>query len=85
MLPRVVHQSSQQQFVVKQINTTRMSRKERAEVENEVQVLSRLRCPNIVAYVDSFHHRGSLCIVMEYADGGDLEKVLKAQRGRLIS
>jgi len=70
--------------VIKQINTTRMSRKERAEVENEVAVLSRLRCPNIVAYVDSFHYRGSLCIVMEYADGGDLEKTLKGRRGKLL-
>lgn len=30
-------------------------------------------------------HRGSLCIVMEYADGGDLEKIIKSRRGRLIS
>ncbi|CAE7543109.1 NEK1, partial [Symbiodinium sp. KB8] len=76
--------ASQQQFVIKQINTTRMSRKERAEVENEVAVLSRLRSPNIVAYVESFHHRGALCIVMEYADGGDLEKTLQKRRGRLL-
>jgi NIMA (never in mitosis gene a)-related kinase 1/4/5 len=74
----------QQHFVIKQINTTRMSRKERAEVENEVAVLSRLKCPNIVAYVDSFHYRGAFCIVMEYADGGDLESAIKARRGKLI-
>ena len=29
-----------------------------------------LQCPNIVGYVDAFYDRGSLCIVMEYADGG---------------
>jgi len=43
------------------------------------------QCPNIVGYVDSFMHRGSLCIVMEYADGGDLEKIIKSRRGRLLS
>ncbi|KAA0161244.1 hypothetical protein FNF28_05123 [Cafeteria roenbergensis] len=80
----VQRKSDGQQFVIKQINTTRMSRKERAEVENEVAVLSRLRSPNIVAYVESFHHRGALCIVMEYADGGDLEKTLQKRRGRLL-
>ena len=53
-------------------------------MENEVAVLSRLRSPNIVAYVESFHHRGALCIVMEYADGGDLEKTLQKRRGRLL-
>jgi len=30
-------------------------------------------------------HKGSLCIVMEYADGGDLEHIIKRRRGRLLS
>jgi hypothetical protein len=31
---------------------------------------ARVQCPNIVGYIDAFQERGSLCIVMEYADGG---------------
>ena len=39
---------------------------------------------NIVAYQESFEDGGSLYIVMDYCDGGDLYKKINAQRGRLF-
>ena len=39
---------------------------------------------NIVAYQDSFQDGGSLYIVMDYCDGGDLYKKINDQRGRLF-
>ena len=39
--------------------------------------IPRSRHPNIIAYVDSFIERGSLNIVMNYADSGDLGDYIK--------
>ena len=47
-------------------------------------MLSQMKHPNIVAYLESFEERGNLYIVMDYCDGGDLYKKINDQRGRLI-
>lgn len=51
-------------------------------------MLSRLRHPNIVTFWESFTARSQLHIVMEYADGGDLDHYIKnytkANRGKEI-
>eukprot|EP00755_Sulcionema_specki_P019960 Sspe_Gene.70770::Locus_41812_Transcript_1_1_Confidence_1.000_Length_1695::g.70770::m.70770/K08857/NEK1_4_5; NIMA (never in mitosis gene a)-related kinase 1/4/5 len=71
-------------YVIKQIDLTKMSKKERQQALNEARVLSSLKHPNIINYVDSFLARPSdhLCIVMEYAEGGDISARIKACRGR---
>ncbi len=43
-----------------------------------------MKHPNIVSYCESFEERGSLHIVMDYCDGGDLYKKINDQKGRLI-
>jgi serine/threonine protein kinase len=49
----------------------------------EVQVLRQLRHPNIIEYHDCFCPSPTqLCIVMGYADGGDLEQRLAQRRGQ---
>jgi len=50
----------------------------------QVRVLSQMKHSNIVAYLESFEERGSLYIVMDYCDGGDLYKKINDQKGRLI-
>eukprot|EP00966_Prymnesium_polylepis_P312489 7221069-Prymnesium_polylepis.1 len=48
---------------------------------NEVKVLQKLQHPSIVAYKDSFVDSEKLCIVMEWASGGDLaSEVAKRKR-----
>ncbi|KPA77376.1 putative protein kinase [Leptomonas pyrrhocoris] len=66
-------------YVIKQVDLTRLSKKDRQQSLNEARVLSSLRHPNIINYVDSFLARksDSLCIVMEFAEGGDLCSRLK--------
>ena len=59
--------------------------KEREYSRKEVKVLSQMKHPNIVAYLESFEERGNLYIVMDYCDGGDLYKKINEQRGRLIA
>ncbi|KAK7938693.1 hypothetical protein WMY93_002019 [Mugilogobius chulae] len=69
------------QCVVKQINLRKMSAKEKEASKKEVTLLSKMKHINIVAFIDSFQEKGSLYIVMEYCDGGDLMKKITTQRG----
>ncbi|XP_053295748.1 serine/threonine-protein kinase Nek5 isoform X1 [Pleuronectes platessa] len=69
------------QCVVKQIDLRKMSPREQEASRKEGTLLSEMRHPNIVSFSASFQERGSLYIVMEYCDGGDLMKKINMQRG----
>ncbi|KAK2840383.1 hypothetical protein Q5P01_014123 [Channa striata] len=69
------------QCVVKHISLRKMSAREKEASKKEVTVLSKMKHPNIVAFVTSFEEEGSLYIVMEYCDGGDMMKRINMQRG----
>lgn len=71
-------------YIMKQISISTLSKKERDEAINEVKVLSSLKHENIVSYVTSFMSDGNLCIIMQYASGGDLYQRIKQQHGRLL-
>eukprot|EP00729_Bicosta_minor_P011134 gene11134-28758_t len=86
---RVKRAADKKVYCIKRVPLTGLSTVEYGEAMNEVQVLSRCRYgfagghgppllhPNIIAYVDSFIERGSLNIVMNYADSGDLGDYIK--------
>ncbi|XP_029816396.1 serine/threonine-protein kinase Nek1 isoform X6 [Manacus vitellinus] len=74
-----------QQYVIKEINISKMSNKEREESRREVAVLANMKHPNIVLYRESFEENGCLYIVMDYCEGGDLFKKINAQKGVLFS
>uniref|UniRef100_A0A665SX32 non-specific serine/threonine protein kinase n=1 Tax=Echeneis naucrates TaxID=173247 RepID=A0A665SX32_ECHNA len=59
--------------------------KARQESRKEVAVLAKMSHPNIVQYKESFEEGGSLYIVMDYCEGGDLFKKINAQKGLLFS
>lgn len=62
-----------------------MSEEEKKEAYIEAKILERLIHPNIVKFIEVFRSSkpySTLNIVMEYADGGDLQTRIKAQRGR---
>ncbi|KAL4460009.1 hypothetical protein ABPG74_003535 [Tetrahymena malaccensis] len=71
-----------QQCVVKQIQLSCMSDQEIQKQYKEVSILRSLSHPNIVKYQDSFlFKKNYLCIVMDYAEGGDLEqRIIQAQK-----
>lgn len=71
-------------YVIKEINISSMSDKERQESRREVAVLANMKHPNIVQYKESFEENGSLYIVMDYCEGGDLFKRINAQKGALF-
>lgn len=63
-------------FVAKRINLQSKTPQQRKEAENEVRTMSRLNHPNIVGFVEAFVADETLHIIMEYADGTDLEQEL---------
>ena len=71
-------------IVIKQIPVDELQKEERKSAMNEVDVLSMLKHPNIVGYLDSFMDDKSLMIAMEYAPGGTLYELIQERDGRLM-
>eukprot|EP00929_Paragymnodinium_shiwhaense_P037679 TRINITY_DN20035_c0_g1_i1.p1 TRINITY_DN20035_c0_g1~~TRINITY_DN20035_c0_g1_i1.p1 ORF type:complete len:586 (+),score=97.97 TRINITY_DN20035_c0_g1_i1:123-1880(+) len=68
--------------VMKTVNISNMPHKDQEEAVNEVKVLASLKHPYIVRYRESFLEAGYLGIVMDYAEGGDLQRrVQQARQG----
>ena len=66
--------------VIKQIDIAQMSEEERRETLNEAKILEVLSHPNIVRFREVYKtKKGKLCIVMDFADGGDLQSVVKSR------
>lgn len=73
------------QYVIKKLNLKHASSRERKAAEQEAQLLSQLKHPNIVAYRESWQGEdGLLYIVMGFCEGGDLYHRLKEQKGKLL-
>eukprot|EP00826_Nyctotherus_ovalis_P039715 TRINITY_DN3837_c0_g1_i15.p1 TRINITY_DN3837_c0_g1~~TRINITY_DN3837_c0_g1_i15.p1 ORF type:complete len:212 (+),score=43.19 TRINITY_DN3837_c0_g1_i15:271-906(+) len=63
-----------------------MTEQERNETRKEAKILSVLKHPSIVNFREVFTTvSNKLCIVMDYADGGDLHARVKGNRGRFFS
>ena len=55
-----------------------MSEEERKETLREAKILEVLNHPNIVRFREVYKtKKGKLCIVMDFADGGDLQSRIK--------
>lgn len=64
--------ATHEKSLVKKIPIANLSKKEKMEALNEVKVLSSLKNPHIIRYDESFIESGQLCIIMEFAEKGDL-------------
>ena len=62
--------------IVKEINISEQPPNVRESSLNEAKILSKLKHPSIVGFVESFIENKKLYIVMEYAEGGDLWKYI---------
>lgn len=65
----------QKLYAIKSVQLAQMSQKEKDAALNEVRLLASINIPYVIAYHGAFFdtNKQSLCIVMEYADGGDLQ------------
>eukprot|EP01017_Pseudomicrothorax_dubius_P014976 TRINITY_DN17457_c0_g1_i1.p1 TRINITY_DN17457_c0_g1~~TRINITY_DN17457_c0_g1_i1.p1 ORF type:complete len:406 (-),score=88.96 TRINITY_DN17457_c0_g1_i1:628-1845(-) len=67
------------------MDLTTMSERDRADTIREAKILAALRHPNIIRFREVYKtKKGRLCLVMDYADGGDLSKRIAAQKGVLF-
>ncbi|XP_017810905.1 serine/threonine-protein kinase Nek4 isoform X6 [Papio anubis] len=81
----VKHRRDGKQYVIKKLNLQNASSRERRAAEQEAQLLSQLKHPNIVTYKESWEGGdGLLYIVMGFCEGGDLYRKLKEQKGQLL-
>uniref|UniRef100_A0A4W4EES0 Serine/threonine-protein kinase Nek4 n=1 Tax=Electrophorus electricus TaxID=8005 RepID=A0A4W4EES0_ELEEL len=81
----VKHKSDRKQYVIKKLNLRTSSKRERRAAEQEAQLLSQLKHPNIVTYRESWEGEDcQLYIVMGFCEGGDLYHRLKQQKGDLL-
>lgn len=67
-------------YAFKKVRMNLLNDKEKENALNEVRILASITDPYIIGYKESFFDddSNSLCIVMEYADGGDLQKKIQS-------
>ena len=60
-----------------------LKEKEKIRTVQEVKILESLNQPNIIKFIEVYKTTsGKLCIVMEYADGGDLLQKIKNHKDK---
>ncbi len=66
--------SDNQIEALKRVKLGNLKKKEKENALNEIRIIASIRHPNVVCYKEAFweNNSGSLCIIMEYCDGGDL-------------
>lgn len=67
-------------FVIKEILIGHLKESEQISTQNEVEVLKSMHHSNIAMYIESFVENLKLYIVMEYADGGDLNNSIQRKK-----
>lgn len=74
-------------YALKQVSISTLNSREKANAVNEVRLLASISHPQVVTYYDSFVDQRSetLCIVMEYADGGDLQERIRQRQAKNTS
>lgn len=80
--------ADQQIYALKKVKMHKLNKTEKNNALNEIRILASIHHPNIISYKEAFFEEsGNLCLVMEYADSGDLfQKIVKHQkRSALIS
>ncbi|CAL4930313.1 unnamed protein product [Urochloa decumbens] len=77
------HRARGTEVAVKEIAMERLSSKLRESLLSEVDILRRIRHPNVIALHDSIKDQGRIYLILEYCRGGDLHAYL--QRHRRVS
>lgn len=83
---KVKRLSDQQLYALKKVKMQKLNKKEKKNALNEVRILASIHHPNIISYKEAFFDEaGSLCLVMEYANSGDLyQKIVKYQKRKKL-
>jgi NIMA (never in mitosis gene a)-related kinase 1/4/5 len=82
----VRRKENQKEYALKKVNLEKLSEKEKTNAINEVRILASIRNQNVIQYKEVFVDKSynSLCIVMEFANNGDLyQKIVRNQKENL--
>jgi NIMA (never in mitosis gene a)-related kinase len=62
------------EYALKRVKLLNLNDKEKENALNEIRILASIRNPNVIGYKEAFweNKSNSLCIIMEYANDGDL-------------
>ena len=73
---KVKRKSDATEYALKKVLINSLKNKEKENSLNEIRILASINHPNIIAYKDAFFDEksNSLCIIMEFAGEGDLQK-----------
>ena len=71
-------------YALKKVKMLNLSEREKENALNEVRILASINNTNVIAYKEAFidEASSSLCIVMEYADNGDVFQKICAYQKR---
>ena len=66
-------------YALKKVKIKKLNKKEQINALNEVRILASVNSPYVIGYKESFidEYDQTLCIIMEYADDGDLYEKIK--------
>eukprot|EP01012_Entosiphon_sulcatum_P017949 TRINITY_DN226_c0_g1_i1.p1 TRINITY_DN226_c0_g1~~TRINITY_DN226_c0_g1_i1.p1 ORF type:complete len:495 (-),score=82.31 TRINITY_DN226_c0_g1_i1:8-1492(-) len=78
----IVTDQHEQVFVCKEINLIQIPARDRRSAENEVKLMQTLDHPYIVKLVEAFNTPEKMYIIMEFADGGDLQGYVRDHKRR---
>ena len=69
-------------YALKRVELSKMKQNEKDNSLNEIRLLASVNHVNIIAYKESFYEESSntLNIILEYADGGDLQSKISAHK-----
>ncbi|PNW87779.1 hypothetical protein CHLRE_01g001800v5 [Chlamydomonas reinhardtii] len=81
----VTNKLDNKNYVIKEIDISRMPKAERDASEQEAKLLMALNHPNIVRCIECFTHMNKLCIVMDWCSEGDLYGLIQKRRGQQLS
>jgi len=73
------------EYAMKKVKMSKLTEKEKLNALNEVRILASIKSPYIIGYKEAFFEDNSmnLCIVMEYAGGGDIfNKIVQHQKAK---
>ena len=67
---------------MKKVKMVKLSEREKQNALNEVHILASINHSNIIGYKEAFFEdsTSSLCIIMEYADGGYMMKLINTHK-----
>ena len=71
---KVAKKQGGKHYALKKVKIAGLSEKEKENALNEVRILASINSPYVISYKESFIDADSesLCLVIEYADNGDL-------------